>query len=279
MQDTSQGLERDIHLTRQMCSELEADNSSLQQSIELLKDNLKTHGQCEELLFKKDEVMKGNVAEVESVKVLLEEVKESCARREKSCVEQVGKLSEQVLLLRKGKSELEAERDRMLIPSRIELASGKLSLEGKITGYEQLICCNEDLHALADSQRERLEFLQGEKARLEISLSAALKQAEATEKTNHELKKKVNSLLLVVNGQGESLEFTRTELNTSKQFVYVPVEGDVIDVRLAEDLNGLPDPRPLAKLFVRESRGIYNFGTKKIFVKLENNKIMSKSSS
>eukprot|EP00826_Nyctotherus_ovalis_P052132 TRINITY_DN6571_c0_g1_i8.p1 TRINITY_DN6571_c0_g1~~TRINITY_DN6571_c0_g1_i8.p1 ORF type:complete len:230 (+),score=74.82 TRINITY_DN6571_c0_g1_i8:25-690(+) len=196
-----------------------------------------------------------------------------------SCVEQVKKLNEQALLLKKAKSEVEVERDRTFILLCIELMNSKVSLEGKITGYEQLICSSEDLHALADSQRERLEFLQSEKSRLEASLSAALKQTETAEKANHELKKKVNSLLLVINGQGESLEFTRTELNTSKQFVYVPVEGDVIDMRLAEDLNNLPDPRLLAKLFVRESRGIYNFGTKKIFVKLENNKIMSNSSS
>jgi len=154
--------------------------------------------------------------------------------------------------------------------------STKLQLESKISGYEQLICSNEDLHALSNNQRERIELLVNEKGKIEACLAEALKQIEITEKANYELKKRVNSLLLVINEKSETIEFSRIDFSTSRAFTYIPIEGDSIDIRLAEDLNSLPNSRPLAKLFVRESKGIYNFGTKKIFVKLENNKIMSK---
>lgn len=57
-----------------------------------------------------------------------------------------------------------------------------------------------------------------------------------------------------------------------QRMVYVP-EGDEIDLRLADFINGSEDPGKLSKLFIREGEGVYSFGSKKIYVKMESGKI------
>lgn len=58
--------------------------------------------------------------------------------------------------------------------------------------------------------------------------------------------------------------------------VYVPMKDDAIDKKLAEFLNNFPDRSRLKVMFLRQSEGVYTFGTKKVFVKVEMEKIVSK---
>lgn len=58
--------------------------------------------------------------------------------------------------------------------------------------------------------------------------------------------------------------------------MYVPVKDDPIDKKLAEFLNNFPDRQRLKVMFLRESEGVYLFGTKRVFVKVEKDKIISK---
>ena len=95
-----------------MCNELEMDNRSLKQSIELLKDNLKTYVQCEKLIFKKDEVINAHKEELESVSALLEQTKDSYERKEKNYIEQVKKLNEQITQLKRTTREQGIDKDR-----------------------------------------------------------------------------------------------------------------------------------------------------------------------
>ena len=57
---------------------------------------------------------------------------------------------------------------------------------------------------------------------------------------------------------------------------YVPVTDDNIDLRLAEYINASANPNKLTTLFIRERDGVYQFGTKRIFVKMEGGKVFSK---
>ena len=59
--------------------------------------------------------------------------------------------------------------------------------------------------------------------------------------------------------------------------MYVPVKDDPIDKKLAEFLNNFPDRQRLKVMFLRESEGVYLFGTKRVFVKVEKDKIISKT--
>ena len=58
--------------------------------------------------------------------------------------------------------------------------------------------------------------------------------------------------------------------------VYVPMKDDAIDKKLAEFLNNFPDRSRLKVMFLRQNEGVYLFGTKRVFVKLEMDKIVSK---
>jgi hypothetical protein len=51
------------------------------------------------------------------------------------------------------------------------------------------------------------------------------------------------------------------------------VKGDTVDKRLAEYINNYPDRNKLKIMFMRESEGVYQFGSKKVAVKVEQDKI------
>ena len=51
--------------------------------------------------------------------------------------------------------------------------------------------------------------------------------------------------------------------------VYVPVKGDPIDQKVAEYINSYPDRNKLKIMFMRESEGVYEFGSKRVNVRIE----------
>lgn len=57
--------------------------------------------------------------------------------------------------------------------------------------------------------------------------------------------------------------------------LYVPVKEDPTDNALADYINSLTDPGRVKILFMREGEGVYQFGSKKIYVKTEADKILS----
>ena len=52
----------------------------------------------------------------------------------------------------------------------------------------------------------------------------------------------------------------------SRIAVYIPVKNDAVDKKLAEYINNYPDRQKLKIMFMRESDGVYQFGTKRIRV-------------
>ena len=57
---------------------------------------------------------------------------------------------------------------------------------------------------------------------------------------------------------------------------YVPLKDDPIDLLLAQYINRLHSPENKLKiLFIREGEGVYNFGTKKIYVAIHQDRINS----
>lgn len=48
---------------------------------------------------------------------------------------------------------------------------------------------------------------------------------------------------------------------------YIPFHNDPIDKALSDFINSLNDPERIKDLFVRESEGVYIFGTKKVYAK------------
>ena len=58
--------------------------------------------------------------------------------------------------------------------------------------------------------------------------------------------------------------------------VYIPMKGDTVDRKLAEYINNFPDRSQLKIMFIRESAGVYEYGSKRVGVKVEGNKIFVK---
>ena len=59
----------------------------------------------------------------------------------------------------------------------------------------------------------------------------------------------------------------------SRIAVYIPVKDDKVDRKIAEYINNYPDRQKLKILFMRESEGVYQFGSKRVMVKIDKDKI------
>lgn len=79
-----------------------------------------------------------------------------------------------------------------------------------------------------------------------------------------------------------SLRDTELEVETLKSYiidlkariaVYIPVKDDPVDKKLAEYINNYPDRAKLKIMFMREQSGVYEFGSKRVMVKVEKEKI------
>jgi len=79
-----------------------------------------------------------------------------------------------------------------------------------------------------------------------------------------------------------SLKQSEEEVDVLKQYiidlkariaVYIPVKGDPVDMKLAEFINNYPDRQKLKIMFMRESEGVYEFGSRRVAVKVEKGKI------
>ena len=57
-------------------------------------------------------------------------------------------------------------------------------------------------------------------------------------------------------------------------YIYVPVKTDTIDVKLAEYINWSTARPALKSLFTRESEGVYQFGSKRVNIKIDSSKIL-----
>jgi hypothetical protein len=60
-----------------------------------------------------------------------------------------------------------------------------------------------------------------------------------------------------------------------KSAIYIAISEDTIDKKIAEFINSSNDPHKLTKLFIREREGVYQFGSKRVFVKMEGDKVFS----
>ena len=55
--------------------------------------------------------------------------------------------------------------------------------------------------------------------------------------------------------------------------VYIPVKNDPIDTQLADFINNYPNRSKLRIMFLRESEGVYQFGTKRVAIRVDKDKI------
>ena len=138
---------------------------------------------------------------------------------------------------------------------------------------EQMYCIKSDVSQMIDEvnklQRVHNEGREIILKGLDHGVDYVMKESEQVIEDTRELDMMIDSLdnkdyeldnLKIMVGEGK--------LRTAP---YVARVDDPIDVALSEYLNSLDDPIPIP--FTRENEGVYLFGTKRIFLKLENCKV------
>ena len=84
--------------------------------------------------------------------------------------------------------------------------------------------------------------------------------------------KEYEAEIMTANNEIEQLRQYIIDLK-SRIAVYIPVKNDGIDKKLAEYINNYPDRQKLKIMFMRESEGVYQFGTKRVTVRVDKDKI------
>lgn len=156
------------------------------------------------------------------------------------------------------------------------LDSINLQYKNEIMRLEQELKIRIDVEVQLRSANEEIRALTEQKAKLQSDLDTAsdylLEQDQKVYESNQ------TSLQLM-----RDLKEAQLEIETLKDYiielkqrvaVYIPVKDDTVDKRLAEYINNYPDRSRLKIMFMRESEGIYQFGTKKIYVRVEKGKII-----
>lgn len=106
---------------------------------------------------------------------------------------------------------------------------------------------------------------------LETASDYLLEQEEKTHKANQtalELLKQLKD----AEGEIEGLKQYVIDLK-QRISVYIPVRDDQVDKKLAEYINNYPERSKLKIMFMRESEGVYSFGSKRVCVRVDKDKI------
>ena len=106
---------------------------------------------------------------------------------------------------------------------------------------------------------------------LETASDYLLEQEEKTHKANQtalELLKQLKE----AEGEIEGLKQYVIDLK-QRIAVYIPVRDDIVDKKLAEYINNYPERSKLKIMFMRESEGVYQFGSKRVCVRVDKEKI------
>ena len=92
---------------------------------------------------------------------------------------------------------------------------------------------------------------------------------------SEDYQKKIKELWDRIKEQDEEIEAMKLYVQSmrDKYQVYIPDREDPIDNQLAEYINNYPEMSKMRIMFLRESSGIYHFGSRRVYVRVERDKI------
>jgi len=125
-------------------------------------------------------------------------------------------------------------------------------------------------------QSEKVELsalvrnLHAEKAELHCDLTAASDYMQALEEKVYSANKSTLDLLKQRKRDEEEITNLKAYVLEIKAriAIYVPQTDDPVDVKVAEYINNYPERAKLKIMFMRESSGVYAFGSKRINVEI-----------
>ncbi|CAG9323646.1 unnamed protein product [Blepharisma stoltei] len=148
-----------------------------------------------------------------------------------------------------------------------ELSSHFLEVEQQLVLQNDTNSLKEEVKKVHNSANSVINKLSNDIETMGLSY---LKNAENNLVQQRALKE-MNSIINDNEAEIEALKDVITELRKNIP-VYIPVKNDPIDAAMADYVN--TRDRPLDIPFIREDEGLYSYGTKRVFVKLENGKLI-----
>jgi hypothetical protein len=139
----------------------------------------------------------------------------------------------------------------------------------------EVITQKSDVEAQLARAREHIAQLDSQKTQLTKEVETASDYIIEMEDKVYKANKTSLELLRQLKDAEMEIETLKNYIIELKQriAVYIPVKDDPIDKRLAEFINNYPERQKLKIMFMRESEGVYQFGTKRIAVRVEKDKI------
>jgi len=145
-----------------------------------------------------------------------------------------------------------------------------------ISSLEQLICVKEDISKQLEVTEKQLTQVLADRKELRMQLENVVVTQDQTNNKLFEAEKNSNQLRQIIEDRDQEIEqltLTVIALRESQE-VYVPTKDDMIDNAVADYINTGTDVSRLKLLFIRESEGVYQFGSKRVYVKLEGGRIL-----
>jgi DNA repair exonuclease SbcCD ATPase subunit len=261
-------LDQKVQVTQDIQNELD-DKHSLLLNSEKARDDL--HAQHREYIRKSEEDAKQNKEFQDRLHQKNEDLQKEIDRLNQVIHEKdnhILGLNGDINTLKRDKADREATIDRQ--------STTILQLQNEIQRITHELNVRIDVEAQLADARRHIQELEAQKDKLKKDLTIASDYLIEQDEKVHQANKTSLELL-------QHLKDAEIEIETLKDYiielkhriaVYIPVDHDSVDKKLAEYINNYPERNRLKVMFLRESSGIYQFGTRKVYVKVEQGKIM-----
>lgn len=166
----------------------------------------------------------------------------------------------------------------------------------KLADLKEIIITREHTINEKNSQILALEELLSKKQDIEDQMEEALNREEESQRARKELQKEIEKQTkFVLELEEKVYRSNKTSLELLKQLkeaeieistlqgyvsdlqnrvaVYIPVKNDLIDKTLGDFINNYSQRNKLKIMFMRESEGIYQFGSRKVAIKVDQDRI------
>ena len=150
-----------------------------------------------------------------------------------------------------------------------------VELEGTVLTLNTKLEKRYDVEKQRDMWRQRHDEMDVQKKELLVQIDGAGQYILQLEAKYLESSKDQLEMLKQLKGSEAEIEHLRHYIIDLKSriAVYIPVKGDAIDKKLAEYINNYPDRQKLKIMFMRETEGVYQFGTKRVWIRCVRDKI------
>ena len=165
-----------------------------------------------------------------------------------------------------------------------------------ISDLKETVLAREHTINEKNSQILALEEMLNKKADIEDQIAEALEREDENKKGRDALQKEIqNQTQFVLELEEKVYRSNKTSLELLKQLkeaeieishlqgyvsdlqnrvsVYIPVKNDLTDKAMGEYINNYPDRKKIKIMFMRESEGIYQFGSRKVAIRVDQDRI------